>query len=202
MERRRAGRPPFPPEQILVAADALLAATEAPATVTMEDIAAAAGVGKGTLFRAFGSRDGLLDALWAAKLTALRAAVAEGAPPLGPGAPPLQRAVAFLDALLTFKLDNRHLIRLREQHPAGVRQSVNYQWTHGLLQGLIEDTAPDATAGDSSYTAHVLLGAIDINLVEELLAAGRSRQAIREAQAALVRAVIGDSPAWDNVPPQ
>ena len=44
----------------------------------MDAIAAAAGVGKATLFRAFGSRDGLLDALWAMKLSCLRKAVAEG----------------------------------------------------------------------------------------------------------------------------
>lgn len=191
-DRRRTGRPPVPPARILAAADALLAETDAPATVTMDDIAAAAGVGKGTLFRAFGSRDGLLDALWAVKLTALREAVEKGKPPLGPGAPPRERIVAFLDALLTFKLDNRHLIGLRERHPAGVRQSANYQWTHGLLQSLIEDTAPDATAGDTSYAAHALLAAIDIHLIEELLATGRSRQAIRKAQAALARAVIDD----------
>jgi AcrR family transcriptional regulator len=160
--------------------------------VTMDDIAAAAGVGKGTLFRAFGSRDGLLDALWATKLTALREAAEKGKPPPGPGAPPRERVVAFLDALLTFKLDNRHLIRLRERHPAGIRQSANYQWTHGLLQSLIQDTAPDATAGDTSYAAHVLLSAINIHLIDELLATGRSRQAIRKAQAALARAVIDD----------
>jgi AcrR family transcriptional regulator len=162
----------------------------------MDDIAASAGVGKGTLFRAFGSRDGLLDALWATKLTALREAVENGRPPLGPGAPPRERIVAFLDALLTFKLDNQHLLRLRERNPTEIRQSTNYKWTHGLLQSLIEDTAPDATAGDTSYAAHVLLAALNIHLIEELLATGRSRQAIGNAQAALARAII-DDPDYD-----
>jgi AcrR family transcriptional regulator len=79
----------------------------------MDDIAAAPGIGKGTLFRAFGSRDGLLDALWTGKLAALRHAVEEGEALLGPGAPSHERIVAFLDALFTFKLENRHLIRTR-----------------------------------------------------------------------------------------
>jgi AcrR family transcriptional regulator len=190
----RIGRPPVPPARILAAADALLADTDAPNTVTMDDIATAAGVGKGTLFRAFGSRDSLLDTLWATKLTALREAVEGGKSPLGPGAPSRQRAVAFLDALLTFKLENRHLIRMRERDPAGIRQAKNYKWSHGILQSLIEDAAPAATAGDAGYAAHVLLAALDINLIDELLATGRSLKDIRHAQAALAQAVIDDSP--------
>ncbi|MEU4895030.1 TetR/AcrR family transcriptional regulator [Streptomyces sp. NPDC044780] len=178
---------------MLAAADALFADADAPDTVPMDAIAAAAGVGKGTLFRAFGSRDGLLDALWAHKLTALREAVEEGEAPLGPGAPSRERVVAFLDALLTFKLDNRHLIRAREVASAGVRQSEHYKWMHGLLRNLIEDAAPGATADDTVYAAHVLLAALHIDLIEELLAAGRSPRAIRRAQAALARAVMDDA---------
>jgi hypothetical protein len=66
-------------------------------------------------------------------------------------------------------------------------------WTHGLLQSLIEDAAPRATADDTRYTAHVLLAALDINLVDELLATGRSPQDIRRSQAALARAIIDDT---------
>jgi AcrR family transcriptional regulator len=79
----------------------------------MDDIAAAAGVGKGTLFRAFGSRDGLLDALFAERMARLRAAVEEGDPPLGPQAPPRERVLAVLDAILLFKLENAPLNALR-----------------------------------------------------------------------------------------
>jgi AcrR family transcriptional regulator len=160
----------------------------------MDAIAAAAGVGKGTLFRAFGNRDGLLDALFAAKLTPLREAVEEGEAPLGPGAPSRDRIVAFLDALLTFKLENHHLIRAREVASAGLLQTEHYRWMQRLLQNLIEDAAPGATvADDAGYAAHVLLAALHIDLVEELLATGRSPQAIRRAQAALARAVIDDT---------
>jgi AcrR family transcriptional regulator len=105
---------------VLAAADALFADADAPHAVSMDAIAAAAGVGKGTLFRAFGSRDGLLDALSAAKFTPLREAVEGGEPPLGLGTPSRERIVAFLDALLTFKLENRHLHRAREVASSGV----------------------------------------------------------------------------------
>jgi AcrR family transcriptional regulator len=193
IENMRRGRPPVPPARVLAAADGLFADTDSPRTITMDAIAAAAGVGKGTLFRAFGSRDGLLDALWAAKLSALREAVAGGEPPLGPGVPSRERAIAFLDALLIFKLENRHLIRAREIAP-GLLQSDHYKWMHGLVQKLIGDAAPGATADEAGYGAHVLLAALHIDLIEELLANGLSLQAIRRAQAAHARAVIDNAP--------
>ncbi len=188
----RRGRPPIPPSRVLAAADALFADANSPRTVTMDAIAAAAGVGKGTLFRAFGSRDGLLDALWTAKLAALGETVEGGEPPLGPGAPSRERVVALLDALLTFKLENRHLIRAREGAPR-LLQSDHYKWMHGLLRNLIEDAALRATVDDAGYAAHVLLAALHIDLVEELLASGLSPQMIRRAQAAHARAVIDDA---------
>src|ERR1700740_122094 len=45
---------------LLVDAARRLVATRGPETVTMDEIAASAGVGKGTLFRRFGSRAGLM----------------------------------------------------------------------------------------------------------------------------------------------
>jgi AcrR family transcriptional regulator len=191
-ENVRRGRPPVPPALVLAAADALFADADSPRTVTMDAIAAAAGVGKGTLFRAFGSRDGLLDALWAAKLSALREAVEGGEPPFGPGAPSRERVVAFLDAILTFKLENCHLIRAREVAPR-LLQSEHYKWMHSLVQRLIEDAALGAMADEAGYAAHVLLAALHIDLIEELLANGLSLQAIRRAQAAHARAVIDDA---------
>jgi len=49
---------------VLAAAEELFAAAAAPARLSMDDVATAAGVGKGTLFRAFGSRVALIQALW------------------------------------------------------------------------------------------------------------------------------------------
>ncbi|OBR54765.1 TetR family transcriptional regulator [Paraburkholderia tropica] len=156
----------------------------------MDAIASAAGVGKGTLFRAFGSREGLLDALWETKLAELRKAVEEQAAHALNGTP-CERAVAFLDAVLAFKLENRHIIRAREKASTGLRQSAQYRWTHRLLRDLIKDAANGAPAETADYSAHVLLGALHIELIEDLLATGQSSSAIRSAQAALVRAVLG-----------
>jgi AcrR family transcriptional regulator len=185
----RRGRPAVPPALVLKAADALFANADSPGTVTMDAIAAAAGVGKGTLFRAFGSREGLLHALWAARLAALRDDVASGDLPGGAKTSSRDRAVAFLDALLLFKLKNIYLIRALELGP-GVLQSEHYKWMHGLLQHFIEDAAPGAKAGAAVFAGHALLAGLHIDLVEEMIAGGLSVEAIREAQAAHARAVI------------
>ena len=63
--------------------------------VTTDDIAAAAGVGKGTLFRRFGSRAGLMIVLLDEDEKIQQEAFLFGPPPLGPGAPPLQRLIAY-----------------------------------------------------------------------------------------------------------
>lgn len=176
---------------MLAAADALFADADTPQTVSMDAIAAAAGVGKGTLFRAFGDRDGLLDALAAAKFLPLRTAVESGPPPLGPDAPAPDRIVAFLDAALTFKLDNHNLMRAREVAATGNLQSERYRWMHGLLRRLIQDAATGCAANDAGYAAHALLATVHIDLIDELLTTGHSVEDIRRAQAAQALAVLG-----------
>src|SRR5687768_4803504 len=56
--------------------------------VSMDDIAAEAGVGKGTLFRRFGDRAGLALALLEEHTAAMQEGMIRGPAPLGPGAPP------------------------------------------------------------------------------------------------------------------
>lgn len=175
---------------MLAAADTLFADTDAPGAVTMDAIAAEAGVGKGTLFRAFGSRDGLLDALSDAKFAPVREAVQGQEPPLGSDAPARERIIAFLDALLTFKLDNHHLIRAREVASTGALRTERYRWMQNMLRQLVEEAVP---GGDAGYTAHALLAALHIDLVDELLATGRSPEEIRGSQTAFARAVLADA---------
>jgi AcrR family transcriptional regulator len=176
---------------VLEAADALFADTDAPQSVSMDDIAAAAGVGKGTLFRAFGSRDNLLDALFAERMATLLASVRSGGPPLGPETPPRERVLGILDALLLFKLENRQLMRAREVATSGLLQADHYLWSHGTLRDLIEQAAAGAPSVDPGYAAHVLLGALRPDLIDELLASGDSPETIRHSLAALARRILG-----------
>ena len=76
----------------------------------MDTVAAEAGVGKGTLFRRFGSREGLMAAVLNESETAWQALVISGPPPLGPGAPPLERLLAFGHSRLRTNLTHAELI--------------------------------------------------------------------------------------------
>lgn len=175
---------------VLAAADDLFAGDASPESVTMADIAAAAGVGKATLFRAFGDRTGLIQTLYQARLDPVWEAVEAGPPPLGPATPPLQRVPALLDALLCLKLDNRHLALALEgtggDSPYGAE---HYRRWHGSLRAALE-RIPGFTGSD--FTAHALLAATRADLVEHLAGQeGMSREGMREGLAAFTAKVLG-----------
>ncbi|SDI16271.1 DNA-binding transcriptional regulator, AcrR family [Sinosporangium album] len=175
---------------VLVAADALYARCDNPEDVTMADIAAAADVGKGTLFRAFGDRTGLLRALYEARFEPLREAVEAGPPPLGPATSPLQRVPALLDAVLCFKLDNRPLaLALEESGSGSPYRTEHYARWHGLLQAMLS-RIPGVADGD--FTAHVLLAATRADLVEHLAGhEGIPRERMRARLADFTAGVLG-----------
>ncbi|WP_406139989.1 TetR/AcrR family transcriptional regulator [Streptomyces sp. NBC_01089] len=179
---------------VFAAADELFARCESPDAVTMADIAAAAGVGKATLFRAFGDRAGLIRALYEARLAPVRSAADEGPPPLGPATPPLLRVPALLDALLCFKLDNRHLaLALEGGSGASPYRAEHYEWWHGLLRGALEEIPGFA---DGDFTAHALLAAVRADLVEHLAGQERtSREQLRAQLAAFTAGVLGSAAA-------
>ena len=70
--------------------------------MSMDDVAHAAGVGKGTLYRRFGDRAALLRALISEPEQEFQDNLIRGLPPLGPGAPASERLHAFGEALLRF----------------------------------------------------------------------------------------------------
>jgi len=78
--------------------------------VTMDAVATAAGVGKGTLFRRFGSRAGLMLVLLDEDEKELQQSFMFGPPPLGPGAEPLQRLLAYGRSRLQFVWNHRDLL--------------------------------------------------------------------------------------------
>jgi AcrR family transcriptional regulator len=85
--------------KILEAAQALFA-ERGVEHVSMDDVARAAHVGKGTLYRRFGDRATLAFALLDERERALQEAIIRGEPPLGPGAPATDRLCAFGEAML------------------------------------------------------------------------------------------------------
>src|SRR3954468_23525539 len=92
--------------------------------VTMDDVVAAAGVGKGTVFRRFGDKSGLAAALLDERERELQAAILSGEPPLGPGASSRDRVIAFFDAYVGYLATHLELIRLSETASPGARYRV------------------------------------------------------------------------------
>lgn len=180
-------------EAVLAAADALFARTESPADITMAAVASEPGVGKGTLFRAFGDRAGLLRALYEARLEPIRQAVEAGPPPLGPTTPPQDRVPALLDAILCFKIDNRRLaLALEDGGSSSPYQAEHYERWHNLLQAVLEQI-PGLT--DSDFTAHALLAATRADLVEHLAGEERvPRERMRAQLANFVTKALASGP--------
>jgi AcrR family transcriptional regulator len=111
-------------EKLLAAAEELFATCD-PATVSMDAVAAKAGVGKGTLFRRFGDRASLARAIIGRHEIELQEGMIRGEPPLGPGAPPLERLVAFGAAYLDFLDRHGRLLREAEgSHEAFLHSGV------------------------------------------------------------------------------
>ncbi|TDW87296.1 TetR family transcriptional regulator [Kribbella pratensis] len=138
--------------------------------VSLDAIAAEAGVGKGTVFRRFGDRAGLAVALLDEREQELQAKIISGPPPLGPGAPPDVRVLAFLDAYLD--LLDRHVALFMDSENAsdGARYRIgSYHLWHRHLSHLLEAARPDL---DADYTAHVLLAPLAADLHNALCEQG------------------------------
>ena len=80
-------------------------------TLTMDALAQRAGLGKGTVFRRFGTRAGIFQALLDDDERAFQEQVLSGPPPLGPGAPPLDRLIAYGRARIGFLIEHREIAR-------------------------------------------------------------------------------------------
>jgi AcrR family transcriptional regulator len=131
--------------------------------VTMDEVAAAAGVGKGTIYRRFGDRASLALALLGRAEQDLQARILFGPPPLGPGAPPAERLVAFLDALL--ELVDRHLelhVVSETGDPGTQYGSAVYALYRRHVEVLIEQARSDLDAG---FMADALLAPLGSGLI-------------------------------------
>jgi AcrR family transcriptional regulator len=152
-------------ERVLAAARRLFA-ERGVANVTMEQIARAAGVGKGTVFHRFGDRAGLALALLDDGERELQDAVLHGRPPLGPGAPARERLVAFIDALLDFTAENAELLIAADSgRPGGRYLTGAYASWHQHTALLLSDLRPGSDAG---VLAHVTLAPLAADLVRHL----------------------------------
>ncbi|MGH3714488.1 MAG: TetR/AcrR family transcriptional regulator [Micromonosporaceae bacterium] len=145
--------------------------------VSLDAIAGEAGVGKGTLFRRFGSKAGLASALLDERERDLQAAILEGPPPLGPGAPGAARLRAFFTAYLDLLERNLQLVHLSETARPGARYQVgSYHFLRLHVSVLLAEIDPEL---DAEYTAHALLAPLGSDLNRALTENGFTFERIR-----------------------
>jgi AcrR family transcriptional regulator len=138
--------------------------------VTMDDIARAAGVGKGTLYRRYADKGllclALMDSCWHHFQEDAVAELARTAGHLSP----LARLALFLGRLVDWIEEHVDWLDViadaaREQ-PGGACRGPIFQWLHRVVAGLLVQAnhQGEAAVEDPVYTADVLLAALDVNL--------------------------------------
>lgn len=130
--------------------------------VTMDALACRAGVGKGTVFRRFGSREGLMGALLNHSETGWQAAVMGGPPPLGPGAPPMDRLLAFGESRMLLNL--RHAELIEAAGNPGARSVGALSFTTMHVRYLLSELGVE---GDLSYLATAVVAPLEIIVLRE-----------------------------------
>lgn len=176
--------------RILAAARAVLDAGGRSA-VTMDAVAAAAGVGKGTVFRRFGDRAGLMAELINDYMRDFQDRFLTGPPPLGPGAPPAERLIAFTAALVALQREHLPIALVSEFRAADPPARV-----YGALRlhvgALIREINP---ALDADILSSMILGAISPLVLNQIDA---DPEAIATSLATLLSGITRSRSALDQ----
>ena len=171
--------------RILAAAERLFAERGA-GCVSMDEIAGAAGVGKGTLFRRFGSRAALALAVLSERETSFQEELIRGKPPLGPGASPAARLIAFGEARLDLLADHAEVLAAAEVGPARF-SSPPYAVYRLHMTLLLGEADPRC---DAEYLAEALLACLGVDFFLYLDDAHEMRlQRLKAGWSELVRRV-------------
>jgi AcrR family transcriptional regulator len=160
--------------------------------LTMDALAERASLGKGTVFRRFGTRAGIFQALLDDSEQDFQQQVLSGPPPLGPGAPPLDRLVAYGRARTDFLIGHREIARAaldgKEPVPAGSETPISRIHIRYLLQEMPLGPA------DLDVLALQLTAALDGPLLLYLSGAGgfpETSERLGQGWEDLVRRVCG-----------
>jgi AcrR family transcriptional regulator len=139
----------------ILEAAATLVAERGIERVSMDDVARAACVGTGTLYRRFGDRAGLALALLDDHTRAFQDGLISGPPPLGPGAPTVERLHAFGDGYLDLLERHAAILAVAVPLSRGLTGPDQLNATH--LAILVREAAPDL---DAEFTAWALLATL------------------------------------------
>lgn len=175
-------------EALLAAADELIAEIGID-SVTMDAVASRAGVGKGTVFRRFESREGLMAAVLNRSETDWQQAVISGPPPLGPGAPPLERLHAFGRSRMVLNLKHADLIRAAGRSGQRSYAAVSFAAMH--VRYLLTELGVE---GDVPLLATAVLAPLELVVLDQQTRTERlPLDRIEAAWDDLVRRIVGDA---------
>jgi AcrR family transcriptional regulator len=153
--------------RLVLDAAARLFAERGVESVTMDDIAHAAGVGKGTLYRRYADKGQLVLALMGSCVATLQDDLAH----IDVSSPALDQLEAVLVRIVDWIEEHTAQLGVISDQASGERRSSMhcsplYEWMHGILVSLLEDAiaSGEARIADPTYTADALLAALDIHL--------------------------------------
>ncbi|MDQ6522326.1 TetR/AcrR family transcriptional regulator [Nocardioides sp. LHD-245] len=156
------------------------------AALTMDAVATRAGVGKGTVFRRFGSREGLMASLLNHREAEWQAGVISGPPPLGPGADPLDRLLAFGASRLRLHRDQAALIEA-----AGAVWGENHAVLGFAALHVRLLLAELGVEGDLRYLATALIAPLGVPVLRQQIDHGQMTEAqVLDGWTELVRRVV------------
>ncbi|MEV5689730.1 helix-turn-helix domain-containing protein [Micromonospora globbae] len=170
---------------ILEAADRLYAERGA-AHVTMDDIARAAGVGRGTLYRRYPDRASIALALLDAHERDLQETLLRGEPPLGPGASPAERLAAFYTAMVALLDRHVHLALGAE-----VGRSRFEAGAYGFWRAHVRALVAEAGHADPDAMVELLLAPLAPDVFARQREIGIGADRIAAALERLARAALG-----------
>jgi AcrR family transcriptional regulator len=154
--------------------------------VTMDAVAHEAAVGKGTVFRRFESRQGLMAAVLNRSETEWQASVIGGPPPLGPHDDPMERLLAFGHSRLRLNLTHAALISAAGRSGERSFAAISFAAMHVRLL-----LAAIGVRGDIPLLATALMAPLEVVILEQQ--AGREHIPVERIEAAwddLVRRVV------------
>ncbi|TDD64743.1 TetR/AcrR family transcriptional regulator [Actinomadura rubrisoli] len=170
--------------KVLDAAAGLFAARD-PRAVTMDDIAKAAGVGRGTLYRRYPDTTSIALALLDEHERHVQERLLRGDPPLGPGAPPADRLAAFYAAMV--ELLEAHIDLVLGAEAGGARLTTG---AYGFWRAHVRMLLAEAGTPGPDALADILLAPLASEVYARQREQGRTPEEIAGALARLARRVL------------
>ncbi|WP_249644697.1 TetR/AcrR family transcriptional regulator [Nocardia sputi] len=174
----------------VLAAAAELFATRDPRAVTMDDIAKAAGVGRGTLYRRYPDTTSVAVALLDEHERALQERLLSGPPPLGPGAPPARRLAAFYAAMVELLDAHAHLVLGAEI--GGARFATG---AYGFWYAHVRTLLTAAGIREPAAMVDALLAPLAAEVYQQQRSRGLTCEQITDALRVIAETVLADGRA-------